>query len=94
MSSLQFERAFLHCFRQVFFIYGRHLSIGNLSKCPKCEYCGYTDVLTRFLELDPVCPMCQAEVQPSTLEPIPQELQNAYLRSISFGNIDEQEKDK
>jgi hypothetical protein len=38
--------------------------------------------------------MCQAQVQPDQLDTIPVESQNSYLRSISYGNIDEPEKDK
>ena len=50
--------------------------------------------MKKILETEPVCPMCQAAVTPDQLEYIPPESQNAYLRSISFGNIDEPEKNK
>jgi hypothetical protein len=68
--------------------------MGNLAKCPKCDYCGHTEYLKKILEVEPICPMCQAEVQPQAVEIIPLESQNSYLRSISFGNIEEPEKDK
>lgn len=69
----------------------RHLSLGNLSKCPKCEYCGFHDYLSKMIDQEDNCPMCDAKISSSQLEVIKPEDQTAYLRTISFGNIDEVE---
>jgi hypothetical protein len=63
--------------------------VGKLSKCPSCNYCGFTDYLGKMLEQEPVCPMCDAQLTAAQLETIKPENQNSYLKSISFGNIDE-----
>lgn len=44
-----------------------------------------------MIDQDDNCPMCDAKISSSQLEIIKQDDQAAYLRTISFGNIDEAE---
>lgn len=72
---------------------GKHLSRGDISKCPHCNYCGFTEPLTKLLQVEAVCPMCDAGLRPDEILSVPAAQQASYLKSISLGNIDEPKKE-